>query len=131
MFLFHYLFYSDSCEFLYSFIAMSLLSYSSTITRLLLKKKNIYSFMYVVCKKPQLSTPSTSKAYSYRSTFDNLELLKDGLSSMHGVEYAFGAHKYSISGVFEVEPRQRPGFKFRKSVCMGTTCLDPQVREFM
>ncbi|OEL25994.1 DeSI-like protein [Dichanthelium oligosanthes] len=51
---------------------------------------------------------------------------------VHGVEYAFGAHDYSISGVFEVEPRQCPGFKFRKSVYMGTTCLDPlQVREFM
>lgn len=26
-----------------------------------------------------------------------------------GVEYAFGAHNYSISGVLEVEPRQWPG----------------------
>ncbi|AQL10364.1 DeSI-like protein [Zea mays] len=52
--------------------------------------------------------------------------------SVHGVEYAFGAHDYSISGVFEVEPRQCPGFKFRKSICMGTTSLDPlQIREFM
>ncbi|MQL82767.1 hypothetical protein Taro_015239 [Colocasia esculenta] len=25
---------------------------------------------------------------------------------VHGVEYAFGAHDYSTSGVFEVEPRQ-------------------------
>ncbi|CAN6306127.1 unnamed protein product [Urochloa humidicola] len=51
---------------------------------------------------------------------------------VHGVEYAFGAHDYSISGVFEVEPRQCPGFKFRKSIYMGTTCLDPlQIREFM
>jgi hypothetical protein len=34
--------------------------------------------------------------------------------------------------VFEVEPRQCPGFKFRKSIFIGTTCLDPiQVREFM
>ncbi|WVZ57407.1 hypothetical protein U9M48_007795 [Paspalum notatum var. saurae] len=51
---------------------------------------------------------------------------------VHGVEYAFGAHDYSISGVFEVEPRQCPGFKFRKSIQMGYTCLDPlQIREFM
>ncbi|XP_077217129.1 PPPDE putative thiol peptidase family protein [Tasmannia lanceolata] len=51
---------------------------------------------------------------------------------VHGVEYAFGAHDYPTSGVFEVEPRQCPGFKFRKSIFMGTTCLDPiQVREFM
>ncbi|KAJ6927181.1 deSI-like protein [Populus alba x Populus x berolinensis] len=51
---------------------------------------------------------------------------------VYGVEYAFGAHDYPSSGVFEVEPRQCPGFKFRKSVFMGTTILDPkQVREFM
>lgn len=52
--------------------------------------------------------------------------------TVHGVEYAFGAHDFSASGVFEVEPRQCPGFRFRKSIFMGTTCLDPiQVREFM
>lgn len=52
--------------------------------------------------------------------------------TVHGVEYAFGAHDYPTSGVFEVDPRQCPGFKFRKSIFMGTTCLDPfQVREFM
>ncbi|XP_057974257.1 deSI-like protein At4g17486 [Malania oleifera] len=51
---------------------------------------------------------------------------------VHGVEYAFGAHDYSTSGVFEVEPRQCPGFKFRKSIFIGTTCLDSnQVRQFM
>ncbi|XP_072992346.1 deSI-like protein At4g17486 isoform X2 [Typha latifolia] len=51
---------------------------------------------------------------------------------VYGVEYAFGAHDYSMSGVFEVEPRQCPGFRFRKSILIGTTCLDPiQVREFM
>ncbi|OVA04548.1 PPPDE putative peptidase domain [Macleaya cordata] len=51
---------------------------------------------------------------------------------VHGVEYAFGAHDCATSGVFEVEPRQCPGFKFRKSIFMGTTCLDPiQVRQFM
>ncbi|THG16062.1 hypothetical protein TEA_005597 [Camellia sinensis var. sinensis] len=52
--------------------------------------------------------------------------------AVHGVEYAFGAHDYPSSGVFEVEPRQCPGFKFRKSILIGTTCLDTvQVREFM
>jgi len=52
--------------------------------------------------------------------------------TVHGVEYAFGAHDYPTSGVFEVEPRQCPGFKFRKSILIGTTALDcTQVREFM
>jgi hypothetical protein len=52
--------------------------------------------------------------------------------TVYGIEYAFGAHDYPTSGVFEVEPRQCPGFKFRKSIFMGTTCMDPvQVRDFM
>ncbi|RZC87015.1 hypothetical protein C5167_041945 [Papaver somniferum] len=51
---------------------------------------------------------------------------------VHGVEYAFGAHDFATSGVFEVEPRSCPGFKFRKSIFVGTTSMDPiQVREFM
>ncbi|EPS60489.1 hypothetical protein M569_14316, partial [Genlisea aurea] len=51
---------------------------------------------------------------------------------VHGVEYAFGAHDYPSSGVFEVEPRQCPGFRFRKSIFVGTTSMDAaQVREFM
>ncbi|XP_074587978.1 uncharacterized protein LOC141843861 isoform X1 [Curcuma longa] len=41
---------------------------------------------------------------------------------VHGVEYAFGAHDYPTSGVFEVEPRQCPGFRFRKSIFMGSLC---------
>ena len=52
--------------------------------------------------------------------------------TVHGAEYAFGAHDFPASGVFEVEPRQCPGFKFRKSIFMGITYLDPrEVREFM
>lgn len=54
------------------------------------------------------------------------------LVSVYGVEYAFGAHDFPSSGVFEVEPRQCPGFKFRKSILIGTTRLDPlQLRQFM
>ncbi|KAL3700550.1 hypothetical protein R1sor_018572 [Riccia sorocarpa] len=44
----------------------------------------------------------------------------------HGLEYAFGAHDYPTSGVFEVEPRQCPGFTFRKSIMMGSTDTTPQ-----
>lgn len=52
--------------------------------------------------------------------------------TVYGIEYAFGAHDFPTSGVFEVEPRQCPGFRFRKSIFMGTTCLDPiELREFM
>lgn len=73
--------------------------------------------------------------------FDTASLLSERLANserflvecaVHGVEYAFGAHDYATSGVFEVEPRQCPGFKFKKSIFIGTTNLNPaQVREFM
>lgn len=42
---------------------------------------------------------------------------------VHGVEYAFGAHDHSTTGVFEVEPKQCPGFTFRKSISIGRTDL--------
>lgn len=49
-----------------------------------------------------------------------------------GVEYAFGAHNYLTSRVFEVKPQQFKGFKFRKSIFMGTNYLNLiKVREFM
>ena len=40
---------------------------------------------------------------------------------VHGLEYAFGAHDLSTSGVFEVEPKRCPGYVYRRSVWMGTT----------
>ena len=52
--------------------------------------------------------------------------------TVYGAEYAFGAHDFPTSGVFEIEPRQCPGFKFRKAIFMGSTSLEPsEVREFM
>ncbi|XVF89377.1 hypothetical protein PTKIN_Ptkin19aG0125400 [Pterospermum kingtungense] len=51
---------------------------------------------------------------------------------VHGVEYGFGAHDHSTTGIFEVEPKQCPGFTFRKSILVGRTDLGPkEVREFM
>ncbi|KAM7260064.1 hypothetical protein ACFE04_015805 [Oxalis oulophora] len=52
--------------------------------------------------------------------------------AVHGVEYAFGAHDHSTTGVFEVEPKQCPGFTFRKSILIGRTDLGPsEVHGFM
>ncbi|GMJ11118.1 hypothetical protein HRI_004781000 [Hibiscus trionum] len=51
---------------------------------------------------------------------------------VHGVEYGFGAHEHTTTGIFEVEPRQCPGFTFRKSILVGRTDLGPKdVRLFM
>ncbi|XP_057434207.1 deSI-like protein At4g17486 [Lotus japonicus] len=51
---------------------------------------------------------------------------------VHGVEYGFGAHEHETTGIFEVQPKNCPGFTFRKSILIGTTDLGPsEVREFM
>lgn len=44
--------------------------------------------------------------------------------AVHGVEYAFGAHEQSNTGIFEVEPKRCPGFTFRKSILIGKTDMD-------
>nr|ABD65080.1 hypothetical protein 27.t00087 [Brassica oleracea] len=41
----------------------------------------------------------------------------------HGLEYCYGAHEYPTSGVYEVEPKNCPGFIFRRSVLLGTTTM--------
>ncbi|CAL5186788.1 unnamed protein product [Lathyrus oleraceus] len=44
---------------------------------------------------------------------------------VHGKEYGFGAHDFSSSGVFEVEPRKCPGFMYRTSVPLGQVNMQP------
>lgn len=54
------------------------------------------------------------------------------IRSVHGVEYAFGAHDHATTGIFEVEPKKCPGFVFRKSILIGRTDLgSKEVRAFM
>ncbi|KAF3450953.1 hypothetical protein FNV43_RR07042 [Rhamnella rubrinervis] len=51
---------------------------------------------------------------------------------VHGVEYAFGAHEYPTTGIFEGEPKQCDGFTFRKTVLIGKTDMGPaEVRTVM
>ena len=42
---------------------------------------------------------------------------------VHEVEYAFGAHEYPTTGIFEAEPKQCDGFTFRKSILIGKNRL--------
>ncbi|XP_010532094.1 PREDICTED: deSI-like protein At4g17486 isoform X2 [Tarenaya hassleriana] len=51
---------------------------------------------------------------------------------VHGVEYAFGAHEYPTTGIFEGEPKQCEGFTFRKSILIGKTDMERrEVRSVM
>jgi len=71
-------------------------------------------------------TPINGYAYWF-----GLGVYHSGLQ-VHGVEYAFGAHEHSATGIFEVEPKMCPGFTFRKSILVGRTDMGPkEVRAFM
>ncbi|CAH2061071.1 unnamed protein product, partial [Thlaspi arvense] len=51
---------------------------------------------------------------------------------VNGVEFAFGAHESSSTGIFEVEPKKCPGFTFRKSILVGKTdMVAKEVRVYM
>ncbi|XP_022153427.1 deSI-like protein At4g17486 [Momordica charantia] len=51
---------------------------------------------------------------------------------VHGIEFAFGAHEYPSTGIFEGEPKQCDGFKFRRSILIGKTDLSQaEVRSLM
>lgn len=52
--------------------------------------------------------------------------------SVHGVEYAFGAHEYASTGIFEGEPKRCEGFRFRKTILIGKTDMGArEVRNVM
>eukprot|EP00271_Cylindrocystis_brebissonii_P005334 TRINITY_DN17331_c0_g1_i1.p1 TRINITY_DN17331_c0_g1~~TRINITY_DN17331_c0_g1_i1.p1 ORF type:complete len:217 (-),score=25.99 TRINITY_DN17331_c0_g1_i1:281-931(-) len=78
------------------------------------------------------STPVYVNVYDLTEYNDYLYWIGLGIYhsgiEVHGVEYAYGAHDYPTSGVFEVEPRNTPGFKYRTTVLLGKTLLSP--REF-
>ncbi|CAN1835821.1 DeSI-like protein At4g17486 [Linum perenne] len=76
--------------------------------------------------KPKTVGYGPDKAPVYLNVYD--------LTPMNGYVYwaGLGIFHSGVEGVFEVEPRQCPGFKFRRSIFVGTTSMDPnQVREFM
>ena len=56
----------------------------------------------------------------------NWGLISFGIYSVHGIEYAFGAHEYPTTGIFEGEPKQCDGFTFRKTIFIGKTDLGPE-----
>ncbi|KAK9005523.1 hypothetical protein V6N11_042951 [Hibiscus sabdariffa] len=95
--------------------------------------RNSKRFLY---SQPSFDSVVAACSWFHAEWPSSLDLLCLGIFhsgvEVYGVEYAFGAHDYPTSGVFEVEPGQCPGFKFKKSIFIGTTSLDPgQVRDFM
>ncbi|XP_022151176.1 deSI-like protein At4g17486 [Momordica charantia] len=66
--------------------------------------------------------------YAYRF---GLGAFHSGLQ-VHGVEYAFGYHECSTTGICEGVPKQCDGFRFRKTVLVGKTDMKPaEVRTLM
>ncbi|KAJ4841591.1 hypothetical protein Tsubulata_048677 [Turnera subulata] len=95
----------------------------------------------MLCRK-NLSTNDTGSVPVYLNVYDltpfngyaywlGLGVYHSGVQ-VHGVEYAFGAHEYPTTGIFEGEPKQCEGFTFRKSILIGKTDLGPaEVRAVM
>ncbi|KAL9250954.1 DeSI-like protein [Drosera capensis] len=51
---------------------------------------------------------------------------------VYGVEYAYGAHQYPTSGIFEGDPKHCEGFTFRRGILIGWTEMRAgQVRKVM
>lgn len=42
---------------------------------------------------------------------------------IYGTEYNFGGHSGSSSGIFEVSPKNAPGYIFRETILLGETNL--------
>ncbi|KAL0547437.1 hypothetical protein IC582_017373 [Cucumis melo] len=71
-------------------------------------------------------TPINGYAYWF-----GLGVYHSGLQ-VHGIEFAFGAHEYPSTGIFEGEPKQCEGFRFRKSILIGKTDLsEAEVKSLM
>lgn len=71
------------------------------------------------------ATPVLLNVYDLTPVNDYLYWLGFGVFhsgiEVHGMEYGFGAHDFSSSGVFEVESKCCPGFVYRKTLWLGTT----------
>lgn len=84
----------------------------------------------------------SNRAFLYLNVYDltpinnylywfGLGIFHSGIE-VHGSEFGYGAHEFSSSGVFEVEPRSCPGFIFRRSVLLGSTDMShSEFRSFM
>ncbi|XP_071703892.1 deSI-like protein At4g17486 [Rutidosis leptorrhynchoides] len=71
---------------------------------------------------------TTINGYAY---WLGLGVYHSGLQ-VHGVEYAFGSHERSTTGIFQVEPKRCEGFVFRKQILIGYTEKDRrEVRKIM
>ncbi|GKC71735.1 deSI-like protein [Tanacetum coccineum] len=53
------------------------------------------------------------------------EMVFPAMIAGYDMEYASGAHEYSPSEVFEVEPKSCPAFIFRRSIPLGSTNMSP------
>ncbi|PRQ50457.1 putative PPPDE putative peptidase domain-containing protein [Rosa chinensis] len=95
----------------------------------------------MLCRK-SVSTDDTGSMPVYLNVYDltpyngyaywlGLGVYHSGVQ-VHGIEYAFGAHEYPTTGIFEGEPKKCEGFTFRKAILIGKTDVGPlEVRTVM
>ncbi|KAL2338196.1 hypothetical protein Fmac_012642 [Flemingia macrophylla] len=89
-------------------------------------KNGVASGTVPVCLNVYDLTPMNGYAYWF-----GLGVYHSGVE-VHGVEFAFGAHEFSSTGIFEGEPKKCEGFTFRKTILIGKTDMGPdEVRVVM
>lgn len=103
---------------------------------------SLCSSLSSISAKDQNGDTERSRALLYLNVYDltpinnylywfGLGIFHSGIE-VHGLEYGFGAHEYSTSGVFEVEPKSCPGFTFRRAILLGSTDMTrAEFRSFM
>ncbi|KAK7294001.1 hypothetical protein RJT34_16884 [Clitoria ternatea] len=88
----------------------------------------------MLCRKSSKNSVASGSVPVYLNVYDltpingyaywlGLGVYHSGVE-VHGVEFAFGAHEYSSTGIFEGEPKRCEGFRFRKTILIGKTDMN-------
>lgn len=75
---------------------------------------NVYDLLV-----PQLPASMTTAMYHMGVGFYHSGV------SIYGTEYCYGGHPDDSTGVFEVTPKEAPEAKFRETIIVGKTTLNP------
>lgn len=94
---------------------MRLFPFSSCLGRSLVQQTDIETNQATLFLNVYDLTPANNYLYWF-----GLGFYHSGIE-VHGLEYAFGADVEPTSGVFQVEPRNCPGYIFRRSILLGST----------
>lgn len=95
-------------------MASSAASHGGVVEQRIPVELNVYDLIV-----PQIPDWTTSALYNL-----GVGLFHSGVS-IFGTEYCFGGHPDDSTGVFEVPPKDAPEAKYRETIIVGYTSLNP------